>query len=62
MSKVYRTRNMCVSPSVSQPGKWFWDVFTSGNLWLECGFTDTKSQAIRNARNFIKNNQNAVYG
>lgn len=47
-------------------GKFFWHVIKSGaDRWsasLAHGYADTEDQAVRNARNFIRNNQNAVYG
>ena len=43
-------------------GKFFWYVAKDKyGASLAHGYTDTEEQAVRNARNFIKNNQNAVY-
>ena len=63
MAKEYRTKNMEVRPSVLD-NMWFWRVFRAPDnqtTELAANWTNTKAQAIRDARNFIKNNQNAVY-
>ena len=56
------TKEMWVDESVSYPGQFYWSVYSSTSVVLATGYTSSKDQAIRNARNFIRHNQNAVYG
>lgn len=41
---------------------WYWEVWDKKGEILECGYASTQDGAFRAARNFIRRNQNLVYG
>lgn len=52
--------------NIRKNGKFFWFVTKHGadkfSMPLSYGWSDTMNFAVRAARNFIRHNQNAVYG
>ena len=55
------TRNMYIQPSIARSGQFYWQVSDYYGKTLADGYTSSEDQAVRNARNFIRHNQNAVY-
>lgn len=42
--------------------RYFWSVYNIDGVLVEWGYTSTYDHAFRAVRNFIKNNQELVYG
>lgn len=59
--KRFTSKHVTIFPSYSERGKYLWFVDGVNVRSLAHGYTTSFEQAFRNARNFIKNNQNAVY-
>ena len=51
-----------IRPSLANPDLYFWSVYSNRNTVLVNGYTSTYEHAFRTVRNFIKNNQDLVYG
>ena len=62
--------NWAIKPSLANPDLYFWSVYSNRNTVLVNnrntvlvnGYTSTYEHAFRAVRNYIKNNQELVYG